>query len=366
MCKHYANIKAIVRSQKVTASLFTTTLVLALVQPGPVPDYPDHTNLSHYLDAEGKFRPVQTVTDWNIRRRHILAHLERVMGPLPGPANRVPLQLKVHDEKRIGALIRKSITYQSDADDRVPAYLFLPATPPANKLPAMLCLHQTTAAGKDEPAGVRGDPEMKYALELAERGYVVVVPDYPSLGGHAYDFGARKTYASGSMKAIWDNIRAVDLLETLPEVDTARVGVIGHSLGGHNAMFTAVFEPRLKVIVSSCGFTTFLKDDVPSWTGPRYMPRIRSEFGSDVKRVPFDFQEIVAAFAPRPFLACAAEKDNDFDVSGVRDVMAAARPVYQLHDAAPHLAAYYPPGPHAFPPDARQRAYEFLDRYLKK
>jgi hypothetical protein len=131
-------------------------------------------------------------------------------------------------------------------------------------------------------------------------------------------------------------------------------------------VFTAVFEPRIKVIVSSCGFTTFRKDDMPSWTGPVYMPRIKTQFGNDARKVPFDFQEIVASFAPRPFLACAAEEDADFDVGGVRDVMTAAEPIYKLHSAGKNLADFYPPGPHAFSSAARKQAYEFLDRHLKK
>jgi hypothetical protein len=131
-------------------------------------------------------------------------------------------------------------------------------------------------------------------------------------------------------------------------------------------MFTSLFEPRLKAIVSNCGFTTFRKDDMPSWTGPVYMPRIKTVYGNDAKKVPFDFQEIVASFAPRAFLASAAEKDDDFDVSGVRDVMAAARSIYKLHDAESRLEANYYPGPHAFPLDARTKAYEYLERHLKK
>jgi predicted dienelactone hydrolase len=168
------------------------------------------------------------------------------------------------------------------------------------------------------------------------------------------------------MKAVWDNVRAVDLLESLPEVDPARVGVIGHSLGGHNAIFTAFHDRRLAAVVSSCGFTTFRKDDVPSWTGPVYMPRIKTEFGSDARRVPFDFHELVAGLAPRAFLAVAAEKDDDFDVSGVRDVMAAAGGVYRLHGAADRLAAHYPAAGHSFPPAARAVAYDFLDRHLRR
>jgi lysophospholipase L1-like esterase/dienelactone hydrolase len=343
----------------------------ALAQPGdtgpasPPIAYSDHTDLSHYRDDEGKQHPIRSRADWAVRRRHVVENMQRVMGPLPSPLRRMPLAIKQVEEARVGKLVRRKITYQSDPDDRVPAYLFLPANEQGKKLPAVLCLHQTTAAGIDEPAGLRGDPTMKYALELAERGYVAIVPEYPSFGTHRFDFKTNTAYASGSMKAVWDNMRAVDVLETLPDVDADRIGVIGHSLGGHNAMFTAVFEPRIKVIASSCGFTTFRKDDMPSWSGPRYMPRIATQFGNDARKVPFDFQEIVASFAPRPFLACAAEQDDDFDVSGVRDVIAAARPIYKLHDAAEHLAAFYSPGKHAFPEDARKHAYAFLDRHLR-
>jgi predicted dienelactone hydrolase len=142
--------------------------------------------------------------------------------------------------------------------------------------------------------------------------------------------------------------------------------VIGHSLGGHNAMFTAAFEPRLKVIVTSCGFTTFLKDDMPSWTGPTYVPRIKTVYKNEAKLVPFDFPEIVGTFAPRPFLACAPLKDDDFDVGGVKDCVAAARKVYQLFGKADLLQATYPNAKHSFPTEARTMAYAFLDRHLKQ
>src|SRR5258706_8456272 len=56
----------------------------------------------------------------------------------------------------------------------------------------------------------------------------------------------------GTMKAIWDNIRGLDLLETLPYVKKGKVGAIGHSLGGHNAIYTAVFDDRIKIGRASC------------------------------------------------------------------------------------------------------------------
>ncbi len=348
-----------------TSNEFSGRLPAGLSNPAPpIPEYPDHTDLTKVRDRAGVLRPIQSVADWQLRRQHVLASMERVMGALPGPVRRVPLDVKVLDEVKVGTLLRRKITFQSDPDDRVPAYIFLPPNEGKKKLPAVLCLHQTTAVGMDEPAGIRGNADLKYALDLAERGFITIVPEYPSFGTYKFDFKAKTAYVSGTMKAIWDNIRAVDVLETMPEVDASRIGAIGHSLGGHNAMFTAAFEPRIRCIVSSCGFTTFRKDDMPSWTGPRYMPRIKTQFSNDARKVPFDFQEIVASFAPRPFLACAAEKDTDFDVSGVRDVMKAAAAIYRLHGAESKLEAFYPPGPHAFPLEARRRAYAFLDRHL--
>jgi dienelactone hydrolase len=334
--------------------------------PAPVAyDAPgEHQDLTHYRDRAGTRHPVKTPADWELRRGHIREGLERVMGKLPGPMSRVPLDVKVVEEKKLGAIVRRKVTYQTDADDRVSAWLFLPES--SARSPAILCLQQTTNSGKDEPAGLAGDPNLHYALHLAERGYVVLAPDYPSFGEHKYDFAPEHGYVSGSMKAIWDNVRSVDYLVSLPEVDAERIGCLGHSLGGHNAMFTAVFEPRIKVIVSSCGFCRFHKDDVPSWTGPRYMPRIASVFGNSADKVPFDFPEIIGSFAPRPFLASAAKKDNDFDVAGVQETMAMAKPAYQAFGAADRLEAYYPEGPHGFPADAREVAYTFLDRHLKR
>ena len=95
------------------------------------------------------------------------------------------------------------------------------------------------------------------------------------------------------------------------------------------------------------------------------MPRINLEYGNDPKRVPFDFTEIIASLAPRPFLASSPVGDGNFDVTGVRETMAAAKPIYALYDKADNLQANYPNCGHDFPEDARHVAYEFFDRHLK-
>ncbi|HEY2251148.1 MAG TPA: alpha/beta fold hydrolase, partial [Planctomycetaceae bacterium] len=251
---------------------------------------------------------------------------------------------------------------------RLRAYLFLPPRDGNAKLPAVLCLHQTVKIGKEEPAGLGGNPNLHYALHLANRGYVTLAPDYPSFGERPYDFDPKYGYTSGTMKAIWDNMRGIDLLQSLPEVDAERIGCIGHSLGGHNTMFTAAFDTRIKALVSNCGFTRFHKyydGKLSGWTSDRYMPRIAGVYENNPDKVPFDFTEIVAAFAPRPFLASSPVRDSNFEVSGVRDVIAAARPIYELYGKPDNLQANYPESEHDFPADARDVAYRFFDKHLK-
>jgi hypothetical protein len=83
------------------------------------------------------------------------------------------------------------------------------------------------------------------------------------------------------------------------------------------------------------------------------------------ERVPFDFTEVLGALAPRPVFVNAPLSDDNFEVSGVRDCVDAAAPVYKLFGTAGQFVAQYPEGGHGFSDGARQAAYEFLDRWLK-
>jgi len=330
------------------------------------PLYPERTtNLLVLRDKRGTPRPIRTPAEWQQRRAHVLANMQRVMGPLPGKEARVPLDVRIEREETVGKYVRKKLTYASAPGERVPAYLLIP-TGLKGKAPAVLALHQTVQIAKDEPVGLGGSANLHYGQDLAERGYVVLAPDYPTMGEHQFDIYGRG-YASGSMKAIWDNMRGVDLLQSLPEVDGNRIGCLGHSLGGHNTLFTSVFDTRIKVLVSNCGFTAFGKyygGDIAGWTGPRYMPRIKTAFPTPEK-MPFDFHEIVGALAPRAFLAIGPTKDSNFDVGGVKEVIATAKPVYALFGAADRLAELHPECQHDWPLEMREEAYRWLDRWLR-
>lgn len=357
----------------------------------PLPPYDPRQPL--LIAEEGTLRPARTPAEYALRRVHIQQAMQHVMGALPGPEQRVPLTITVQSREETPDYLRIKLRYTAEAGDEVPALLLVPrsvrweedglrgrATPTdeqgrGRKLPAMLCLHPTNPDGKAQTAGLVGPPTRHYGHELAQRGYVCLIPDYPSFGDYkGYDFQRRAEgsdqplYTSGSMKAIWNNIRGIDLLESLGYVDGDNIGAIGHSLGGHNALFTAVFEPRLKVVVTSCGFTAFhdyYQGDLQGWTSDRYMPKIREMYGNDPNRMPFDFPEVLAAIAPRPVYVNAPLHDSNFEVKGVQKCIDAARPVYALWDAAERLVVEYPDCGHDFPDEVRQRVYAWLDRQLR-
>jgi dienelactone hydrolase len=332
------------------------------------PFYTDKFDLLTYLDAAGAKHPIRTGEAWSKRRAHIFAGMQRVMGALPGEEKRVPLALEVLETATLAGVTRKKITYVAEPGDRVPAYLLIPNAL-KGRAPAVLCLHQTVAEGKAEPAGLAGRSNLHYALELAERGYVTLAPDFPGFGENKSDPYALG-YASATMKGIWNHIRAVDLLASLPEVDGERIGCIGHSLGGHNTLWATAFDPRIKVAVTSCGFDSFLDymgGDLSGWSGARaYMPRIAADYGKDPRRMPFDFPEVLAAIAPRPVFINAPLRDSNFRAESVRKCVAAAASVYRLLGAEKNLVASYPDCEHDFPAAVRQAAYAFIDKALGK
>lgn len=343
-------------------------LLVPTIRAEETPVYSDRARLLVWRDNAGKDHPIRTASDWAKRRAHILANMVKVMGPLPDASRKVPLDIKVEEEIQGEGFIRKKLTYATEKGDRVPAYLFLP-TGKAGKRPAVLCLHPThLELGKGIAAGLGPKKDRGYALELAQRGYVTLAPDYPKMGGYDPDIEALG-YVSTTMKGIWNHMRGVDLLQSLPEVDPAHIGVIGHSLGGHNSLFVAAFDERIQCAVTNCGFCDFghyYKGNIKGWASKYYMPRINTVYELKPEKMPFDFPEVLAAIAPRAVLASAPIKDHNFDVEGVKFCVASAKPVFELLGVPDKLAANYPDCDHNFPDDVRKVANEFLDRWLKK
>ena len=375
-------MRALIRLCCPVSCLLLCLATSALAQTAP-PATLNHADLSVYRDDSGLPAPVRSADDWQRRRQQILAGMQEAMGPLP-PRTELPFDVKVTEERLIGSVRRITLTIAVEGSDRLPFDLYVPAAlaekitaaalagditslPAPTQLPAVLALHPTGDAGKRIVAGEAGKAGRQYAIELAQRGYVVAAPDYPSFGDlKTYDFAA-DNYVSGTMKAIVNHRRCTDFLTALPFVDPERLGVIGHSLGGHNAIFQAVFDERLKAIISSCGwcpFGDYYGGNITGWTSDRYMPLLKTKYNLDVAQVPFDFYELVAALAPRTFVSVSPVADSNFDVQGVRKAIPVASTIFSLLNARENLVLLTPDCGHDFPADIRLQVYGILDRTL--
>jgi dienelactone hydrolase len=334
------------------------------------------TNLLVYRDSKGAVVPVKSARDWPKRRAEILRGMNEVMGPLPGKDKRCPLDLKIEEDVDCGDYVRRLLTYASEPGSRVPAYLLIPKpvlyAKERRKAPAVLCLHQTHSLGQKVVVGLGNSPNDEYGVELARRGYVCLAPPYPLLAGYDPDLKALG-YQSGTMKAIWNNIRGLDLLESLPFVKRGEFGAIGHSLGGHNAIFTAVFDQRIKVVVSSCGFDSFvdyyggdpgLWKPERGWCQTRYMPRL-AQYAGRLGEIPFEFHELIGALAPRHVFVNAPLGDTNFRWRSVDAIARAAKPVFDLYHVPQNLRVEHPDCGHLFPRELREMAYRVLDETLK-
>ncbi|HBE68413.1 MAG TPA: hypothetical protein DDW52_09720 [Planctomycetaceae bacterium] len=312
---------------------------------------------------------VDTKFELGRQRGRIQTAMQDLAGTLPKSFDRVPLDLSVQSIEVEAKYWRLHISYNTTHSTRVPAWLLVPrpegevSTPK----PAALCLHPTHFdLGKSQICGLGGKSSRFYAHELAERGFVCLAPDYPG-------FGERKEpppesgFSSGTMQAIWENIRAIDLLETLHCVNRDAIGVVGHSLGGHNGLFTAMFDGRLRAVVSSCGFTAmthYRGGDLTGWTSQRYLPSVKDV--SSPKSLPLDFAEIFTAIAPVPVFVSAPINDDNFAIDGVRLTETLIRPAYKLAGAEGAIQFHYPEADHDFPLEMRLRCYRWLESQLQR
>lgn len=301
---------------------------------------------------------------------------------LLGPAQRntSPLQSRVLEEMEFPNYTRKKVEYVGDPGEMIRAWLFIPKVAQEKKTPALLCLHQTVREGKDQTAGLTTSPELAFAPLLAERGFVTLAPDAIcfgeryQVGGSFYcHYGdAVRIYCGDAGRSIMskmidDVMRAVDFLESLPEVDKKRIGSVGHSHGGYGTLFAMAFDERIKAGVVSCGFTCFRSDNLPErwYRRTALIPRLGT-FENRMEDSPVDFHHLFAAIAPRGLFLSVATKDSIFPkVGDTTWIESDVRKVFEREKSSENFQCYTFDGEHAFTPEARDRAWAFLDKQLK-
>jgi dienelactone hydrolase len=330
----------------------------------------------------------------NELRAQILEAWRDLLGP--SSRNTGPLKPRVLEVKEFPKFTRKKVGYIGDNCEPIHAWLFIPkTTAPAfvrvaspkdtrevsRKFPAIVCLHQTVRSGKDQTAGVDElKPELEFGPKLAERGFVTLCPDAICFG-ERYQVGgtfychygdAVRIYQGNAGRSILskmvdDTMRAVDYLQTLPEVDANRIGCIGHSHGSYGTLFAMAFDPRIKAGVCSCGFTTFRWDPTPArwFRNTALIPRLGG-FEGDMQDTPIDFHHLFAAISPRPLFISAALKDTIFPHLGDTEwIRKDVKSVYGRADSAENFELFTFEGGHGFVPEARDRAWAFFDEHLK-
>lgn len=322
-------------------------------------------------DAGGANR-IASVRSWEERRKEVASAIQQILG---APSNRKPPPLEVRElgVEDCEGCTRRHVSIKSEPDDWIPAYLLVPKQLAAPRVPALVCLHQTVAQGKEEPCGIRGDPELAFAVELVKRGYVCLAPDVIGFGERipagqqpyhdSIAFYRRHPGWSFMGKMIWDMGRVIDYLESLPFVEPRKIGSIGHSHGAYGTLFAAAFEPRISAAVASCGFTTFRSDPNPErWSHATALIPQLGTYLPDAASIPFDWQHVLALIAPRRLFVWYATKDSIFPQTDNLDgLLKDVQKVYALYGDADALAWQAFDGPHRFPQAGREAAYRWLE-----
>ncbi len=318
-----------------------------------------------------------TLAAWSLEREEIRQTLWRLLGDLP-PRPRRPVVRVLRRENRNGYVLER-FAFDNGAGARVPGYLLLPTHPRGTRAPAILYCHWHGGdyrVGKDELFQAAHTPVAPGPV-LAARGYVV-------MGIDAYGFGERRGFGPGGPtesdgteeasaaklnlwmgRTLWgmmlrDDLMALDYLQSRAEVDPARIGVTGISMGATRTWWLMALDERLRAGVA-VGCLTHYRSLVASRAlashGIYYfVPGMLRHFDTDA---------IVSLIAPRPVLFLTGDRDSGSPARGVRRIASVARRVYQLHGQSDHFKSLLYPGVgHVYLPDMWDRAVAWMTAHL--
>lgn len=328
------------------------------IQQPPARRPPETPRLAPLLQNPDGSR-ITTLPAWRERREELRRWWREFLGDLGVDRSRPPA-FKVIAEDRPEGVVRQLIEYQTEPGVTVQAYLLKPAQV-AGRRPGVVVLHSTVSHTIRQPAGLEGTPEKAFGLKLAKHGVVCVCPrcflwteDLSiKYDDHVQKFRQRHPNCRGMAKMLHDAQVAVDLLQSVPEVDPKQLGAVGHSLGAKEALYLAAFDERIRTAVSSEGG---VGTRLSNWEAPWYL-------GEAIRAPNFthEHHELLALAAPRAFLLIGGDSAD-----GVQSwpFIEAALPVYRLYANSPRLGLYNHKQGHEVPPESERRIEEWLLAYL--
>lgn len=303
---------------------------------------------------------IHSVAEWQRRRASIQKKWLNLLGSMDIAAPPVKTRLvSVVEHQNYSA---KLMYLQVEPDSWEKILVMMPAESMTRPRPVVIVPFydvDTSAARNlsgNEYLGPTVDP---YAYCAVQKGYIAVAirwwgESYGEFWSEAVaNLKLRHPNVTGLGKWVWDAHRLVDYLYSLPEVDRANIGIIGHSLGGKMSLYAPAFEDRITAVVSNelgIGLTFSNYDDY--W----YLGDVihRMEPGTDQ-------HELIALIAPRPFLLVGGDK---YDTDKSWYYINAARSVYRLYGKAQNIGYFNHHTGHRPPPDAIWRMNEWLVHFL--
>lgn len=262
--------------------------------------------------------------------------LYTLLGKLPDRHR--PINVVVVSTQETDELITEKLLMDINGLEKVPAYFTRP-NHHTGKLPVVLFNHSHFGqyeVGKEE--FVQGRKEMQkppYALALARAGYAGLCLD-------SWCFGERQARKEvdtfkemlwngqvlwGMM--VYDNLRALDYLETRPDVDRQRIATMGMSMGSTMAWWLAALDGRIKVCVDLCCLTDYQELIKANGLGLHsiyyYVPNLLTHFNTS---------GINALISPRPHFGLAGRLDPLTPLPGLKKIDKNLKAVYQ-QDGAP-------------------------------
>jgi dienelactone hydrolase len=266
-----------------------------------------------------------------------------------------------------GRPFRSMKSYAVGFGDDLKADLFVPSKI-SGKLPVVIWLHPYAY-----PTGYSRYTEPTFRA-LTEMGYAVLAFDQIGFGTrilqarHFYDRYPRWSLLG---KMVADTRAAIDAIAAIGEMDASRIYLVGYSLGGKVALFTAALNSRVAGVVAASAFTP-LRNPSSETEGLRHyshlhglLPRLGFFVGKEAT-VPIDYDEIVGSIAPRPVYVRAPTLDRYADLVAVKKTVERARSAYATLGAADALELHTPVDFNRFKLDAQKEAFRALEKWTKK
>jgi hypothetical protein len=292
-----------------------------------------------------------TAAAWAPRAQYLREHILASAGLMPMP-ERSPLRPVVFDEVTHPDYTVSKVYFESLPGFFVTGNLYRPIG--AGPFPAILSPHGHWANGRLENTAINSGPGR--AIGLARQGFVVFTHDmvgYVDSRQLTHTFGGRRENLWGLSLGglqLWNGIRALDFLETLPYVRRDGFGVTGESGGGTQTFLLAAVDTRVAVAAPVNMISLHMQGGCLC----ENMPGLRL----DTNNV-----EIAATIAPRPLLMVSAT--GDWTAETLELEYPAMRSLYALLDAGSKVQAVRMTAEHNYNKDSREAMYAWMARWLQ-